>query len=134
MKKGFTLIELLVAIAIIGILASLTIVMMGDARGDARDARRKTDLVQTMTAIELYKSLEGSSPTIGTCPGDGIIADNAGKLCGGSIFQSATKVYIQRLPQDPQGGDYDYQIGYTITANLENGNQFICQNTACNEQ
>lgn len=133
MGKAFTLIELLVTIAIIGILASFTLIMMNRSRGDARDARRKTDLVQTMTATELYQSIEGQLPAIGVCGQNGIIA-NSGKICGGHILKSINKTYIQRLPQDPQAGDYDYQAGYTITANLENGNQFICQNTACYEQ
>jgi prepilin-type N-terminal cleavage/methylation domain-containing protein len=53
-KKGFTLIELLVVIAIIGLLSSVVFASLNSARGKARDAKRKQDLSQAMTALQLY--------------------------------------------------------------------------------
>src|SRR3989339_291682 len=55
-KKGFTLIELLVVIAIIGLLSTLAVVSLNNARGKARDARRTSDLKSLQSAIELYKA------------------------------------------------------------------------------
>jgi prepilin-type N-terminal cleavage/methylation domain-containing protein len=51
---GFTLIELLVVISIIGVLSSIVLVSFSDVRENARNTKRKTDVRQIMTAMELY--------------------------------------------------------------------------------
>jgi len=53
-KKGFTLIELLVVIAIIGLLSTLAVVSLNNARAKSRDAKRIADVKQVQTALELY--------------------------------------------------------------------------------
>lgn len=53
-KKGFTLIELLVVIAIIGLLATIAIISLNNARQSSRDTRRISDMKQVQTAMELY--------------------------------------------------------------------------------
>ena len=53
-KKGFTLIELLVVISIISLLATLAVTSLQNAQKKSRDTRRRADLKQVSTALELY--------------------------------------------------------------------------------
>lgn len=53
--RGFTLIELLVVISIIGLLSTLAVVSLNNARAKARDARRLSDLKAIQTALEIYR-------------------------------------------------------------------------------
>lgn len=65
-KKGFTLIELLVVISIIGVLASLVLSSLSNARASARDAERELDIKTIQTALELYNLDNGHYPFIGS--------------------------------------------------------------------
>jgi prepilin-type N-terminal cleavage/methylation domain-containing protein len=53
-QKGFTLIELLVVIAIIGLLSTLAVISLNNARQRSRDTKRVADIKQVQTALELY--------------------------------------------------------------------------------
>ena len=63
-NKGFTLIELLVVIAIIGILAAIGLSALTSARAKARDSKRKSDLREVSTALELYYADNGYYPEV----------------------------------------------------------------------
>ncbi len=54
--KGFTLIELLVVVAILGVLATITMVSLSDARARSRDARRVQDMKTLQDALALYQT------------------------------------------------------------------------------
>src|ERR1035437_6751662 len=137
-KKGFTLIELLIVIAIIGVLATLLMVNFVGVRQRARDAQRKSDLRQVQSALEIYRSDNGSYH-IGTSSVAELFACSPlppPAACTGSAScfgnnPSCTTIYMKTLPIDPSGlssstyngGNYYYSISngnYTLAACLEN--------------
>lgn len=89
--RGFTLIELLVVIAIIGLLSTLSVVSLNNARARARDARRVSDVKQIQTALELYYN------DVGIYPGGNPIST-------GSIANGTT-VYMTSIPTAPTPAD-----------------------------
>lgn len=60
--RGFTLIELIVVIAVIGILATITVVGFGRYQGDTRDTRRSSSAGVIAEALEKYYDLNGEYP------------------------------------------------------------------------
>jgi len=80
--RGFTLIELLVVIAIIGLLSTMAVIQLNDARAKARDARRISDVKQLATIIEM-ESTESPVSTIktGAAPGVDAPVDTIVKTC-----------------------------------------------------
>jgi len=55
-RFGFTMIELLVAATILAVLAAVGMVSYASANRRARDGKRKGDLEQMRSALELYRS------------------------------------------------------------------------------
>lgn len=62
MRRGFTLIELLAVVAIIGILSSVVISSVNQARSRARDTKRISDVRQIQNALEVYFANNGYYP------------------------------------------------------------------------
>lgn len=59
-NKAFTLIELLIVMAILGVLATFVIVNFTGAQARARDTRRKAEIRQYQTALEVYANANNS--------------------------------------------------------------------------
>lgn len=53
---GFTLIELLVVVAIIALLSSIALIGLVSAREKSRNAKRLSDMVQMLNALELFSA------------------------------------------------------------------------------
>lgn len=114
--KGFTLIELLIAMTIAAILMGLALVSYQGSKKAARDSKRKADLEQIRSAIEIYRSdckqyppgITSAQPLTG-CPGD-----------------TTQVTYINSVPQDPGSCRYYYLRrslnSYILCASLETGN------------
>lgn len=104
MKKGFTLIELLVVISIIGILSSVVMSSLNQARIKARDARRVSDLQELQKALEMYYSDNGHYP-YDLSNGTGTYADcwagSGNNWIPNSGNYSWSTNYISKQPQDP---------------------------------
>ena len=106
-QKGFTLIELLVVISIIGLLASIVLIALNDARAKARDAKRVADMKQLVTALNLYyNDNQDSYPPVNPAavgPGGWEVSLNSG-------FLSSLSKYISATPKDPINGYVDANL------------------------
>ncbi len=76
LKKGFTLVELIVVIAVIGILATVTIVGLGRYQTDTRDANRVASITTIAEALEKYYDANGEYPSCSAITAAGGVVSN----------------------------------------------------------
>jgi len=120
--EGFSLIEILVVVALIIILATITIVAINPGKNfrDTRDAQRSADVNAILSAVTQYTTDGNTLPagiaacdptdwTIGTHIGTGVGLINLGAVLTGT---GATD-YMVSIPMDPSAGtaeDTNYVI------------------------
>ncbi|MDP2736967.1 MAG: prepilin-type N-terminal cleavage/methylation domain-containing protein [bacterium] len=112
-QQGFTLIELLVVIAIIGLLSTLAVVALNNARLKSRDAKRVSDIKQIQTALELYYNDANAYPA-------------AAMVAPSASISSGSVTYMSAVPYNPSpvndgnctagvNGTYTYTMGTSGT-------------------
>lgn len=100
--RGFTLVELLIVIAIIGLLASITLMGLNSAKIRAKDARTKGDVSQIVKAIGMYRAENNSYPT---SSGTWKCLKPDGTMCwrttywGDTTIVNALAPYIPNIPK-----------------------------------
>lgn len=121
--------ELLVVMAILGILITVGLASYKSVQMKSRDAKRKSDLRQIASALELYFNDKGRYPAddgAGTIRGCGT-GDAQACAWGSAMTDSKGTVYMVSLPGDPTSGrQYYYDSygsqgkGYQLYGRLEN--------------
>jgi general secretion pathway protein G len=102
-QRGFTLIEIMVVVIIIGLLAAVVVPQFLSRVDDARITKAKGDIQGLETALTLYKLDNFSYPT----SEQGLMALTV-KPNDPNIKNWRPGGYLQHLPKDPWGNDYQY--------------------------
>ena len=136
-KRGFTLIELLVVVAIIGVLATVVLASLSNARNKAKDAAIRQSLSQFKVQAELHYLENNNYDTI--CEPDtqtGIIFRDAYYRRGiatsgemthcmqqiGHFYESLTSGLVKATNSSHIGSGGSY---WAVSVRLNNGN-FFC--------
>ncbi len=108
--------EILIVIGLMTLILTIGIGSYTAVSRNGRDSRRKSDLEEIRSALEMYRSNNNAYPTALPTPSPGIAF--------GSAFGDATNTYLQKSPQDPVSPRQIYYYAasgsdYTIAAQLE---------------
>jgi general secretion pathway protein G len=102
--RGFTLIEVLVVVAILGILAAIVVPQLMGRPDEARKVAAKADIGAIVQSLKLYRLDNGFYPS--TDQGlAALVQRPTTNPVPGNWKQGG---YLERLPKDPWGGDYQY--------------------------
>jgi len=128
---GFSLIEILVVVALMVILATITIVAINPAKNfrDTRDAQRSADVLQILNAVTQYTSEEGHTlaglGTIPLCTATPACIGTDTTICvdlAGDGTNKLVEEYIVEIPMDPSVGtaaNTHYEICQTVSGRVQ---------------
>jgi general secretion pathway protein G len=103
-QRAFTLIEVLVVVAILGILAAIVVPRIMDRPDEAKRVAAKADIGAIVQSLKLYRLDNGTYPTTD----QGLIALVQRPTTNPAPTNWNSKGYLDRLPKDPWGTDYQY--------------------------
>lgn len=103
-QRGFTLIEIMVVVVILGMLATLVLPRVIGRQEEAMVTKAKVDISALSGALKLYKLDNFNYPT--TDQGlESLVKKPEGDPEAKNWKRGG---YIERLPKDPWGNDYQY--------------------------
>ena len=103
-QNAFTLIEVLVVVAILGILAAIVVPNLMGRPDEARRVAAKAEIATIVQALKLYRLDNGFYPS--TDQGlQALVTRPTGNPASANWKSGG---YLERLPKDPWGGDYQY--------------------------
>jgi len=110
MKKfGFTLTELLITVSIIAILVTIALAAYSTINKQSRDTKRKNDLEQIRSALEMYKADNGFYPAVNV---DGTFG------AASNLAATLTPTYVALIPSDPLSTQiYGFEVLNAVGAN-----------------
>jgi general secretion pathway protein G len=103
-SHGFTLIEIMVVVVILGILAAIVVPRVMDRPDDARITKVKSDIRALESALNLYRLDNFVYPDTN----QGLQALVERPRTGPEPRNYRAGGYMDRLPKDPWGNDYQY--------------------------
>lgn len=103
-SRGFTLIEIMVVVVILGILAAIVVPKVMDRPDTARIVKAKQDIRALESALNLYRLDNYLYPS--TDQGLSALVERPAGTPEARNWK--TGGYVDRLPKDPWGNDYQY--------------------------
>jgi len=104
LQRGFTLIEIMIVVVIIGILVGLLAPKIMDRPDQARVVAAKNDIQAILSALKLYRLDNAVYPSAE----QGLMALVKKPESGNIPRNWKPGGYLDRLPKDPWGNDYQY--------------------------
>ena len=133
--KGFTLIELIIVMSIIAVLSTLGFSTYNSIQQDARNAKRKADLVKMKEALESYKLehngqypatfVGGARQYFGLCNVNPWGPEGFSPSGATGYIPLLSSTYIEELPVDPKDNQINSSSAWSSCRTLPNYNCYL---------